>query len=49
MKAEKMVRKHVLDNGVRLVTEQVTSVRSVSIGIWVDVGSRDEREGEEGL
>src|SRR4030095_3426861 len=49
MKPKKLVRKHVLDNGVRLVTEKVTSVRSVSIGIWVDVGSRDERQGEEGL
>ena len=44
-----MVKKEVLDNGVRVVTEEVTSVRSVSIGVWVDVGSRDERSGEEGL
>jgi predicted Zn-dependent peptidase len=49
MKLEKTLRKDVLDNGVRLVTEQVRSVRSVSIGIWVDVGSRDEGQGEEGL
>jgi predicted Zn-dependent peptidase len=44
-----MVRKDVLDNGVRVVTEQISSVRSVSIGVWVDVGSRDERPGEEGV
>src|SRR5256712_6656002 len=44
-----MFRKEVLDNGVRVVTEQIPSVRSVSIGIWVDVGSRDEQPGEEGF
>ncbi|MEP6602167.1 MAG: insulinase family protein, partial [Nitrospirota bacterium] len=44
-----MVRKDVLENGVRVVTEQISSVRSVSIGVWVDVGSRDERPGEEGV
>jgi len=44
-----MIRKEVLDNGVRIVAEKIPSVRSVSIGIWVDVGSRDEQPGEEGL
>ncbi|HLG43623.1 MAG TPA: pitrilysin family protein [Nitrospirales bacterium] len=44
-----MFRREVLDNGVRVVSERLPSVRSVSIGIWVDVGSRDERRGEEGL
>ncbi len=44
-----MFRKDVLENGVRIVTEKMPSVRSVSIGIWVDVGSRDEQPGEEGL
>jgi predicted Zn-dependent peptidase len=44
-----MFRKDVLDNGLRVITEKIPSVRSVSIGIWVDVGSRDEGAGEEGL
>src|SRR5207247_9085909 len=44
-----MFRKEVLDNGARVVTERIPSVRSVSIGIWVDVGSRDEQLGEEGF
>jgi predicted Zn-dependent peptidase len=30
--------------GVRLVTESMPHVRSVSIGLWVDVGSRDETD-----
>ena len=44
-----MYRKVVLDNGVRLVTERMPSLRSVTIGIWVNVGSRDEAPGEEGF
>ncbi|MGH2759402.1 MAG: M16 family metallopeptidase [Actinomycetota bacterium] len=28
--------------GIRLVTEPMPHVRSVSIGLWIDVGSRDE-------
>lgn len=43
------VRKTVLDNGLRIVTERITSVRSIAIGIWVDVGSRNEESHEAGL
>ncbi len=32
----------VLDSGVRVVTETIPSVRSVSVGVWVFAGSRDE-------
>jgi predicted Zn-dependent peptidase len=31
-----------LSNGIRVVSETVTHVQSVSLGIWVGVGSRDE-------
>jgi len=31
-----------LDNGVRVVTEHMPEARSVSIGFWAGVGSRDE-------
>ncbi|WP_103383512.1 M16 family metallopeptidase [Pseudonocardia dioxanivorans] len=31
-----------LPGGVRLVTETVPGVRSVSLGIWIGIGSRDE-------
>ena len=30
--------------GIRLVTESMPHVRSVSIGLWVDVGARDETD-----
>ena len=38
-----------LKNGLRVATEKIPSVRSVSIGVWVDVGSRDELPDENGL
>ena len=36
------VRRTVLPSGLRIVTEEVPSVRSAAIGIWANVGSRDE-------
>lgn len=44
-----MFRKIVLDNGLRVVTERMPALKSVSVGIWVNVGSRDEEAGEEGF
>jgi predicted Zn-dependent peptidase len=32
----------VLDNGLRILTERMTQVRSVSIGVWLTRGSRHE-------
>jgi len=42
-------KKTILDNGLRLVSERMDYARSVCIGIWVDVGSRDERPEENGI
>lgn len=36
------VRRTTLPGGLRIVTETLPSVRSVSFGIWAHVGSRDE-------
>lgn len=36
------VRRTVLPGGLRVITEQIPTVRSVSIGVWAGVGSRDE-------
>ncbi len=36
------VRRTVLPSGLRIVTEQMAGARSATIGVWVDVGSRDE-------
>ena len=43
-----MYQKTHLENGVRIVTEKIPYVRTVSVGIWVDVGSRDEHEEDNG-
>jgi len=45
----RLFHKVVLDNGIRVVMEEIPSVRSASVGIWVEVGSRDEAETEAGL
>jgi predicted Zn-dependent peptidase len=37
-----MVNKTVLDNGIRVISEEIDHVRSVSIGAWVGGGSRCE-------
>jgi predicted Zn-dependent peptidase len=45
---ESTVRRTVLPGGLRVVTEFLPSVRSVALGIWVGVGSRDEDESHAG-
>jgi predicted Zn-dependent peptidase len=37
-----LVRRTTLPGGLRVITEHVPGVRSVSFGVWVNVGSRDE-------
>ena len=44
-----MYNKTVLKNGTRILSERLENYRSVSLGIWVNVGSRDESEGESGI
>ncbi len=36
------IRREVLSNGLCVITEEMQHIRSVSIGIWVKTGSRDE-------
>ena len=42
-------RETVLSSGLRIVTEQVPSVHSLAIGIWIDAGSRDETAENSGM
>lgn len=37
-----LVKRTVLPSGIRIITEKMPTVRSAAIGIWVNVGSRDE-------
>ncbi|MGB9712205.1 MAG: M16 family metallopeptidase [Dissulfurimicrobium hydrothermale] len=46
---EGLYSKSVLQNGVRVITEKIPDVRSVSVGIWVAAGSRDEDRDEAGI
>jgi predicted Zn-dependent peptidase len=44
-----MVDRTVLDNGVRLLSEEMAGSPSVTVGIWVENGSRDEGPEENGI
>jgi predicted Zn-dependent peptidase len=46
------VQKYVLselDSGERVISERVSSVRSVALGFWIGAGSRDERANRAGV
>lgn len=43
-----MYRKLILENGIRLVTERIPTLKSVTVGIWVNAGSRDEDPAQAG-
>jgi predicted Zn-dependent peptidase len=43
------IQRHVLPNGLTVITETMQHVRSVSVGIWVRNGSRREVPAENGL
>lgn len=49
MSVNPKTNKTTLDNGVRIVTLSMPHVRSVSMGVWVHVGARDETDVESGL
>jgi predicted Zn-dependent peptidase len=44
-----MVTREVLDTGLRLITESMPHVRSVSIGVWLMRGSRHETNEQGGI
>jgi predicted Zn-dependent peptidase len=44
-----VLQKRTSQNGVRIVYEHIPHVRSVAVGVWVDVGSRHETPEENGL
>jgi predicted Zn-dependent peptidase len=44
-----MYNKYKLNNGLRIVTEYIPHVKSVSIGIWIETGSRYENSTNNGI
>ncbi len=43
------IQKHVLPNGLVVLTETMPHVRSVSVGIWIRTGSRREHAAQNGI
>ncbi|HPG41009.1 MAG TPA: pitrilysin family protein [bacterium] len=43
------INKSVLDNGIRIITERMPHIRSVSIGAWIAVGSGNETPDNNGI
>ncbi|GER65673.1 peptidase M16 [Weizmannia acidilactici] len=44
-----MIQKYTCKNGLRIVLEEIPTVRSVAIGIWIGTGSRNENEKNNGI
>ncbi|MGC5324066.1 M16 family metallopeptidase [Brevibacillus sp. SYSU BS000544] len=44
-----MIQRYTCENGLRIVTEKIPSVRSVALGIWVGTGSKFENEFNNGI
>ena len=44
-----LYNKTELPNGLRIITEEISHVRSVALGVWITVGSRDENENNNGI
>lgn len=44
-----LYKRTVIENGIRVVTEEIPHVRSVTIGFWLRSGSRDEHAGNNGI
>lgn len=41
--------KTTLANGIRVITEEIPSVKSASVGIWINTGSRNETDATSGI
>ena len=39
-----MYKKHVLENGLNIIGEEIPYVKSISLGVWINAGSRIEDE-----
>ncbi|MFE8699127.1 M16 family metallopeptidase [Cytobacillus sp. FJAT-54145] len=44
-----MIKKYTCQNGVRVVLENIPTVRSVAIGVWIGTGSRNESPENNGI
>ena len=44
-----MIEEGILNNGIQVIHQQNTYSKVGHIGVFINVGSRDEEKGEEGL
>lgn len=44
-----MYQKNILDNGIRVVSEEVPFANSIALGVWVRAGSRNEDATNQGV
>jgi predicted Zn-dependent peptidase len=49
VKEVRNIRRQVLPHGLTVITEQMEHIRSASIGIWLETGSRDEAPQSNGI
>ncbi|HEY4905228.1 MAG TPA: pitrilysin family protein [Candidatus Sulfotelmatobacter sp.] len=49
VKEVRNIRRKVLPHGLTVITEQMQHIRSASIGIWLETGSRDEDSESNGI
>ncbi len=49
VKEVRNIRRQVLPHGLTVITEQMDTIRSASIGIWLETGSRDETPQANGI
>ena len=47
--ADRTIHREVLPNGLTILTEQMDHIRSVSLGIWLKAGSRNEEPDVNGI
>jgi predicted Zn-dependent peptidase len=48
-KSAAVINKTLLPNGIKIISQKTPHIRSVSMGVWVNVGARDESDRENGL
>ena len=46
---DRTIHREVLDNGLTIMTEQMDHIRSVSMGVWLKAGSRNEEPRANGI
>lgn len=44
-----IIKEKILENGVRIIAEEIPYVKSVSLGVWINVGSRMESDDNRGI